>query len=153
MVPVPALVAEAELIIEASTSTWQTHVSADEMAVVTDYTFSVHEVFKRDSRLLFPPGAAVAVRRESGEVTVDGRVALVHENNFPPFVPGERYVLFLARRDGFYEVVGGAQGAFRVAGESVISAGAPSEDTQPVPALTRAALVGEMRALLGVGGQ
>jgi hypothetical protein len=144
------LVARADLIIEASTSGGRSYLNAAGTDIYTDYTFNVHSLIKSRRRPELRTGTAMTVRRESGEVVVDGRAAVSYENGFPAFNADEHYILFLTQqpRENVYSVFGGPQGAFS-AGELVTALTIPTEDgTDAPPAMSRATFMGEVRALL-----
>jgi len=143
-----SLVARADLIVEASTAGGRSHLNTEETDIFTDYPFTVHTVIKTRRRPDLRAGNAITVRRDSGVVVVDGRTAVSHENGFPPFNANEHYILFLTEqpRDKAYSVFGGPQGAFR-AGESITTLAVDDEADPPRP-MSRAAFLGEVRALL-----
>jgi hypothetical protein len=146
-----SLVARADLIVEASTAGGRSHLNTVETDIFTDYAFTVHTVISNNTRWAnFPAGTAITVRRESGVVVVDGRTAVSHENGFAPFNANEHYILFLTAqpRDHAYSVFGGPQGAFS-AGERITTLAVPlDEGAEPPHAMSRAAFLGEVRALL-----
>ena len=146
-----SLVARADLIVEASTAGGRSQLNAAETDIITDYTFTVHTVINNNKRWPdFRAGNAITVRRDSGVVVVDGRTAVSYENGFPPFNANEHYILFLTEqpRDQSYSVFGGPQGAFR-AGESITTVAVPFDDKAVAPpSMSRAAFLGEVRALL-----
>jgi hypothetical protein len=145
------LVARADLIVEASTAGGRSHLNTAETDIVTDYAFTVHTVIKDKTRWPgFRPGNAITVWRDSGVVDVDGRTAVVHENGFPLFNENEHYILFLTERPGdkAFSVFGGSQGAFK-AGESITTLAVPLDDgAVPPHPMSRAAFMGDLRALL-----
>jgi hypothetical protein len=145
-----SLVARADLIVEASTAGGRSHLNTAETDIFTDYPFTVHTVIKTNRRPDFRAGNALTVRRESGVVVVDGRTAVSYENGFPPFNANEHYILFLMEQplDKAYSVFGGPQGAFR-AGESITTLEVPLDaGAAPPHPMSRAAFLGEVRALL-----
>jgi hypothetical protein len=98
----------------------------------------------------FRAGDAITVRRDSGVVVVDGRTAVSHENGFPPFNANEHYILFLTEQPGdkTYSVFAGPQGAFK-AGEGITTLAVSLDDgAAPPHPISRAAFMGEVRALL-----
>jgi hypothetical protein len=145
-----SLVGRADLIVEASTTVGLSHLNTSETDIFTDYTFTVYTVIKNRRRPDLRAGSAITVRRDSGVVVVDGRIAVSDENGFPPFNTNEHYILFLAEqpRDRAYSVFGGPQGAF-TAGESITTlAVSPDDGADPPQPISRAAFLGEVRALL-----
>jgi hypothetical protein len=145
-----SLVGQADLVVEASTNGGRSFLDASETHIYTDYTFVIAEVMKTLERPDLRAGSAITVRRESGTVYIDGRMAVSVENGFPTFDQGDRYILFLkySPREKAYSVLGGSQGAFK-AGEDIRSmapaAAAGGSDSWPT---SRVAFLGEMRALL-----
>jgi hypothetical protein len=145
-----ALVARADLIVEASTAGGRSHLNTAETDIFTDYPFTVHTVIKTSRRPDFRASNALTVRRDSGVVVVDGHTAVSYENGFPPFNANEHYILFLTEQplDTAYSVFGGPQGAFR-AGESITTLAVPLDaGAAPPHPMSRAAFLGEVRALL-----
>ncbi len=144
------LVGRADLIVEASTTGGRSYLNAAGTDIYTDYAFSVHSLIKNRLRPELHAGSAMTVRRESGEVIVDGRAAVSYENGFPAFTAGEHYILFLTRQphENAYSVFGGSQGAFS-AGELVTALAVPTKDgIDPPQPVSRATFMDEVRALL-----
>jgi len=144
------LVAKADLIVEASTRGGRSYLNAAGTDIYTDYTFNVHSLIKNRLRPELRAGTAMTVRRDGGEVIVDGRAAVSYENGFPAFKADEHYILFLTQqpRENVYSVFGGPQGAFS-AGELVTALAIPIKDgTNPPPPVSRAMFMDEVRALL-----
>ena len=144
-----SLVARADLIVEASTAGGRSDLNTAETDIFTDYPFTVHMVINNNTRRRdFRAGNAITVRRDSGVVVVDGLTAVSHENGFPPFNANEHYILFLTEqpRDKTYSVFAGPQGAFS-AGESITTLAVSLGDGADPP-MSRAAFLGEVRALL-----
>lgn len=144
------LVGQADLVVEASTNGGRSFLDASETHIYTDTTFVVAEVMKNVERPDLRAGSAISVRRESGTVYIDGRLAVSVENGFPMFDEADRYILFLkySPRDKVYSVLGGSQGAFKAGDDirSIASASAVGgSDSWPT---SRVAFLGEMRALL-----
>jgi hypothetical protein len=144
------LVGQADLVVEASTTNGRSFLDASETHIYTDYAFVVAEVMKNMERPDLRAGSAITVRRESGTVYIDGRLAVSVENGFPDFDEADRYILFLkySPRDKVYSVLGGSQGAFR-AGDDIRSiASAPAAGASDSWPTSRVAFLGEMRALM-----
>ena len=149
-IPLSELVGRADLIVEASTPGGRSSLNQTETDIFTDYTFDVHSVIKNRRRPEFRAGQTITIRRNSGTVFIDGRAAMMHENGFPPFNTNEHYILFLIERPHGqgYSVFGGPHGAF-TAGERITTLATPSNDgAEPTPSMSRAAFLGEVRALL-----
>jgi hypothetical protein len=144
------LVGHAELIVEASTTAGRSFLSEDGTQIYTDYTVKLQSVLKNTRLLGLRAGHSVTLRRESGALVVDGHPAVAYENEFPPFQPNQRYILFLTSRprEDVYTVLGGAKGAY-LAGEDIAAVRISLDEAKhPTPAVPRAAFMGEMRALL-----
>jgi hypothetical protein len=149
------LVGNAELIVEASAGGARTFLSDDGADIYTDYTFKVHAILKNARRPGLRAGHSVTVRRQSGEIVVDGHTVVSHENEFPPFDVNEHYVLFLTPEPGesMYSVFGGAKGAFS-AGDRIRAVRISVDDaSDPVLAVSREVFLGDVRALLKFSGQ
>ena len=139
------LVAQADLVIEATTLVGKPSVTQDGMDIYTDVTFSLVSILKNMANPELMRGSVVTVRRNSGALMIEGRTATTLENEFPPFEQSQRYLLVLSRSRGgnFFSVVGGAQGAFMLA-----------EDAKPLsvwtsdPPIRTAAFLDEVRALI-----
>jgi hypothetical protein len=139
------LVAQADLVIDASALVGKPFMTQDALDVYTDFTFRLNSMIKNMANPELTPGSVVAVRRASGTMIISGKAAITVENEFPPFERGQRYLLLLRRsREGnFFSVVGGAQGAFALA-----------EDAKPLsvwtsdPPMRTAAFLDEVRALV-----
>ena len=144
------LVGRSDLIVEASTPGGVSYLNTAETDIFTDYTFTVHAVIKNKRRPDFRAGHSVTIRRDSGVIVIDGRTAVTHENGFPPFNANEHYILFLTERphEQTYSVFGGPQGAF-TSGEQITTLALPlSDGADPPSSMSRAAFLGEVRALL-----
>jgi hypothetical protein len=145
-----SLVARADLIVEASTAGGSSQLNTAETDIFTDYEFTVHTVINNNTRRGFRAGNAITVRRDSGVVVVDGRTAVSHENGFRPFNANEHYILFLMEqpRDHTYSLLAGPQGAFSAAEGITTLAELPDDGADPPHPVSRAAFLGEVRALL-----
>jgi hypothetical protein len=108
------LVGRADVIVEASTPGGRSYFAQNDTEIFTDYQFQVHSVIKNSRSPELRVGHTINVRRNSGIVIVDGRAAVLQENDFPLFERNERYILFLtkARGENTFFVFGGPQGAF-----------------------------------------
>jgi hypothetical protein len=142
------LATSAKLVVEASITSVQSRLDETETNVFTDYTVRVRAVVNNLERSDVRVGQSITVRRESGVIVVDGRLAEVYENDFPLFKAGERYILFLTRepRDSAYTVLGGNQGAF-TAGDTIVPVATTNHGIASPPP-TRDKFLGEVRALL-----
>jgi hypothetical protein len=143
------LVGRADLVVEASAVPALSRLNQAGTDIYTDYTFTVHAVIKNRRSPGLRAGDTLTVRRESGTVVIGDRPAIVIENAFPPFAAGEPYFLFLSRStEQLYSVIGGGHGVYR-AGDAVAPLGAAPLDAGDAPVkVSRAAFVGEVRALL-----
>jgi hypothetical protein len=88
-------------------------LSEDEGSIETDYSVQIIEAYHGNERAAV--GRNIIVSRPGGMLMIDGRAITSFERDFPSFLPGEEYVLFVRfdpqRR--LYIVPRGAQGAFR----------------------------------------
>jgi hypothetical protein len=144
------LVGNAELIVEASTTSERSFVSEDGVDIHTDHPFKLHSIMKNTRLLGLRAGHSVTVRRESGALVVDGHPAVAYENEFPPFQPYQQYILFLVSRPGtdVYTVLGGPKGAY-LAGDNIQAVRISLDDAhRRPPGVPREAFLGEVRALL-----
>lgn len=149
------LVGNSELIVEASVVGTKSFLSDDGTDIYTDYSVKVNTIVKNARRPGLRPGNVVIVRRDSGEILVDGRPAVSIENEFPPFRLNERYVLFLTPEDGgsVYTVFGGAKGAF-AGGDRITPVRVSLDDaTGAATPLSRDNFIGDVRALLKFAAQ
>jgi hypothetical protein len=114
-VDLATLVSKADLVVRGIVA--QAKSSLVGKQVSTEYTLQVLSVIQgqRDGE-----GAAITIRREGGQVSVEGGTVLAYDPDFPFFELAKEYVLFLKRLpEGPYVVPYGAQGAFRVEGGKV----------------------------------
>ena len=144
------LVGRADLIVEATTSGGRSFLTTDGVDIHTDYAFQVHSVFKNIRTPELRLGDTIVVRRDSGTVAVDGRVAVTQENDFPLFDRNDRYMLFLtkSREGNLYVVFGGPQGAFSLRDDVKQVSTELADWSNRHTGVTRAAFVDELRALL-----
>lgn len=147
--PLGQLTARAKLVVEAQITAGQSYLDESGADVHTDYTVTIANVVKSRERSAVQAGDSITVRRQGGVVVLNGREADVHENAFPAFQVGERYILFLTRgpRDDVYAVLGGNQGAYTSAGENVAPA-STALDAAAQHSTSRAEFLGEVMALL-----
>ena len=144
------LVGQADLVVEASMTGRRSFLDDSEMHIYTDYTFIVQAVIKTRQVPVVRGGSTISIRRQGGTVEVDGRPAVTIENDFPAFDARDPYILFLTReRSGnAYSVLGGPQGAFK-AGDAITPLAVQLAEGAARPSPTsRAAFLGEVRALL-----
>jgi len=150
--PLGQLTARAKLVVEAQIAAGQSYLDESGTDVYTDYTVTIANVIKSRERAGGQAGDSITVRRRSGVVVLNGREAVVHENAFPDFQIGERYVLFLTRgtSESVYAVLGGNQGAYTALADTIAPA-STTLDTAAVPrSISRAEFLGEVLALLKV---
>src|SRR5204863_8789892 len=95
-------------------------------------------------------GHEITVRRNSGIVVVDGRVAVAQENDFPLFDRNDRYILFLSgvRGQSVFVVFGGPQGAFSLREGARQLSLELGDWSNKHGAVARATFLDELRALL-----
>jgi hypothetical protein len=147
--PLGQVAARARLVVEATITAGQSYLDESGGDVYTDYTLTIAGVIKSRERGDAHVGDSITVRRPGGVVVLNGREADVHENAFPAFLVGERYILFLARgpRDSAYSVLGGNQGAY-TAGDSVAPMSTALDGAASPHSISRAEFLGEVHALL-----
>jgi hypothetical protein len=109
---VTELVREAEVIVRGVVESANSRLSTDERRIESDYKLRIVDTYLASPGL--QAGDAIVVSRPGGVLTIEGRVIVDRESDFPPFQPGEEYVLFLqlTSQRGVYIVPHGAQGAF-----------------------------------------
>ncbi|HYX82837.1 MAG TPA: hypothetical protein VE714_10625 [Gemmatimonadales bacterium] len=147
------LVTRADLVVEGATADSRTYLTS-EGDIYTDYTFELRAVIKNLRRPDLRAGQKITLRRETGVVVVNSRTAESHENGFPRFTRGERYILFLKDdgSDHVYTMFGGAQGAFSADDDRVTPVARSFDaNAEPPHAMPRLAFLGEVRALLKFG--
>ena len=107
------IVQASDTIVRGLVLDARAYLSSDKQEIFSDYTMQVLDRFlARDGAA---PGPTVVVMKPGGTVVIDGYPYKSYEPDFPPFQPGEEYVLFLKYDEsaGHYVVPFGAQGAFR----------------------------------------
>jgi hypothetical protein len=146
--PLGQLTARAKLVVEAQIAAGQSYLDESGTDVYTDYTVTIANVIK--SRAGAQAGDSITVRRRSGVVVLNGREAVVHENAFPDFQIGERYILFLTRgaRESVYAVLGGNQGAYTAAADNIAPTSIALDAAAAPRSISRAEFLGEVLALL-----
>lgn len=138
------LVRSSDLVVRAVVNRGQSRLSRNEQSIDTDYQVSVLDVYRGSQGTL--AGTTINVWKPGGVVQIEGRSVKVSEDDFPPFLAGEEYILFLAAdAGGGYAVVSGAQGAFRLAGGAAEQVSGKLKEERG--ALPVAPFVSEIRAL------
>ena len=118
----------AGVVVRVAVRSRDTFLSPDGATMLTDYRATVSEVIKDASGGL-AAGEVITIRRVGGVMQIEGRRVFSNEAGFPPFADGAEYVLFLKGGGQPFELVGGAQSAFRVEGGLVAPV---AEGTAPV---------------------
>jgi hypothetical protein len=118
------LVRESDLIVRCRILSKTSSLTSDQRHVFTDYSIKPIGVFKipADKKLLsMTPDGNFRMRREGGTIRISGREFLERDQDFPEFVEGEQYILFLYKEKNNNQlmVYGGSQGAFRVVNGTV----------------------------------
>ena len=122
------MAAAAGAVVRVAIRNRDTFLSPDGSMMLSDYRATVNEVIK-DATGRVAAGDIITIRRVGGVMQIDGRKVFSNEAGFPPFAEGVEYLLFLKGSGQPFELVGGAQSAFRVEGALV----APlADDSAPV---------------------
>ena len=103
--------AASDLVILGRVVDERAELSADKSTVWTHYTVEVLQVFKRTGSGPQPNAVSLAV--EGGDVAERERSYSVVNEMFPRLPWVREHVFFLVRKDGGYQLLGGAQGVFR----------------------------------------
>jgi len=119
-IDLPELVASADLIARVAVRGAKSY-ETEKARIATDYALDIYDVFSQEHGSVRHAGELITVRRDVGELAVNGQVVRAFEPNFPAFEVGEEYVFALKRdpESDTYFVLGGGQGAFRVGGDFV----------------------------------
>ena len=121
------MAAAAGAIVRVAVRSRDTFLSPDGATMLTDYRATVSEVKDAAGRLA--AGDVITIRRVGGVMLIEGRRVFSNGSGFPPFVDGAQYVLFLKGGGQPFELVAGAESAFRVEGDLVAPV---AEGTAPV---------------------
>jgi hypothetical protein len=106
------LVTKSDPIILGTVKAERTFLLGDR--ILTHYEVIVDRVIKSTRTPGPATGGVLEVRRSGGTMTVERRSVVARESQFPPFIKGDRYLLFLTPGDAgaYYQVSWGPQGAF-----------------------------------------
>ena len=122
-----AMTSAAGAVLHVTIRSGDTFLSRDGMAIETDYRATVIDVVKEVNGVA--AGDVITVRRTGGTLSLEGRSVVSSEQDFPAFVAGGGYVLFLKTDGGQpFEMLAGPQSAFRVH-EGGVAAMGPSTRT------------------------
>lgn len=110
---------DADAIVVAVPRSSETGVTADGNGLFTDYRFKLESVLKNTAGNQLENGGEIIVTRPGGQTTIHGRNAQVRIVNFPLFVIGHRYLLFLGhlRANDTFEAFG--MGSFELTNGAV----------------------------------
>jgi hypothetical protein len=122
------MAAAAGAVVRVAVRSRDTFLSPDGATMLTDYRTSVSEVIK-DATGRLAAGEVITIRRVGGVMQIEGRRVFSNEAGFPPFADGAEYVLFLKGGGQPFELLGGAESAFRVEGGLVAPV---ADDAAPV---------------------
>ena len=119
LVPIPfeSIASKAELVIEGRVRPLKTYLSDDKCYLYTDFEVLAPIVIAGTVNPANTPGPhPLVVRQMGGTTIIDGVKVIVEDQQLPPFVDGQRVLLFLSRpaAGGPFEIVGEAFGAFAV---------------------------------------
>ncbi|MGH9312810.1 MAG: hypothetical protein ACRD1S_06390 [Vicinamibacterales bacterium] len=133
-----ALLSESDLVIRGVVRGRNDRLSSDGRAVLTDYAIEVVEAIHPQNGWLRVQDV-ITVRRPGGTVDISGRTFVARENEFPAFNLSDEYFLFLRQSEPeVHDIVGGAQGAYRVSHGSVqMFTGRAADPEVPVTEFTR----------------
>jgi hypothetical protein len=96
-IPPPLPASLSHLVILGTVTSAQPYLAESKTSIYTEYTVSIEEVFKNETRDSFAPGDSVTVEREGGALRLqDGRVLRYRVGGIG-LLPssGEQYVFFL----------------------------------------------------------
>lgn len=107
------LVGASDLIARVLVTGGRSRISRNELSIETDYDATVLHAYGKGIDGL--AGSRITVTKPGGVVTIEGHRIVGYEPDFPDFVSGSEYLLFLVNdpSSDSYLVSHGAQGAFR----------------------------------------
>jgi hypothetical protein len=100
-VDMPTLIGRSKLVARVTVTNAYSRLSPDEQSVITDYTVLLLDV-EHSAGVSVRPGEAIVVSRVGGEIFLEGYRVRWEEGNFPNFLIGDEYVLFLG--DSVYPI-------------------------------------------------
>jgi hypothetical protein len=105
------LAADSDLVIQGQAESGTTHLNATKDFLYTDWTFTVEEVLKNNSRVPVQMGATILVARPGGKVQISGRTVYATCADFQEFASGQSYLLYLhfIPETGAYAIDGGSK--------------------------------------------
>jgi hypothetical protein len=109
------LVRTSDAVVRIVAGTGRSRITTDELSIETDYSVTVLDSYGSGNGAP-AQGSRIVVTKTGGSLTVEGRTVRAFEPDFPEFVEGVEYVLFLVRdaRNNTFVVSHGGQGAFRL---------------------------------------
>ncbi|HKO35473.1 MAG TPA: hypothetical protein VJV21_03280 [Pyrinomonadaceae bacterium] len=107
----------ADLIIIGKVDAFDSFLTEESTFVFTDYTLSVEQIIKNDSKAPLEPSSSIVVTRPGGTVQLNGRNIKASDESLAPLEKGRRYLLFLNSipTTGAYKAFD-SRGAFRING-------------------------------------
>jgi hypothetical protein len=85
---------DADAVIVAVPTSSEADLTADGKGLFTDYRFEIESVLKNSTTKQLE-NSSIIVTRPGGETTINGRRVQIRIDNFPQFIVGQRYLLFL----------------------------------------------------------
>ncbi len=105
------------LVVRAKAVSFESAFNPDRSFLYSDWQFKITEVFKNGEHRYYAPGNILTVTRSGGSLIWNGKKVVSYDSNFPAFVVGEDYVLYLVAVEGepdTYQVTNESGGAFRI---------------------------------------
>ncbi|HEY3972453.1 MAG TPA: hypothetical protein VGM18_05580 [Candidatus Sulfotelmatobacter sp.] len=139
---------DADAVVVATPTSAEANTTADGGGLFTDYRFQVESVLKNTGATKLE-NSSIIVTRPGGQATINGRSVRVKINDFPLFVIGRRYLLFLGhlKATDTFEAFG--VGSFELTNGSVAPFKANTFGQSSIPSLSNeSAFLAEVRAAI-----
>jgi hypothetical protein len=85
----------SDLVVVGRTGAGVSHITADQGYVYTDWSFTVENVLKDNSKAPVRVGSQIVVTRPGGSLAVNGRKVSANPHEFRNFNQGEQLLLYL----------------------------------------------------------
>ncbi len=132
------LAKESILVVRASAESYISALTKDHAFIYSDWTMKISEVYKNASGHSVRQGDEITVTRTGGRLVWNSRVAYAHDANFPDFVVGEDYVLYLRRvPDDPDSYLATNEGSFRIDNTGIHYLADRNDMTDSLSALVR----------------
>src|SRR5262249_34748241 len=121
------LACQSSLIVIGHSTVSQSHLSASETSVYTDYDFVIDQLIKDNTISPVASRPDIVVTRPGGSLAVNGDPVSFISVGFPALQPGSRYLIFLVYVpaskayqpvDSYSTLVSGNEGAWLIARQS-----------------------------------